>query len=110
MHSCGFIEEYLPDLTDAGLDAIQSLEPAAGVSLERVKENHGDKMTFVGGMDSTHILSFGTVDEVRDDTIKCLKAGMPGGGYIAGPSHRIIDCPPENVSMLKKTIQEYGKY
>ncbi|MHA1684294.1 MAG: uroporphyrinogen decarboxylase family protein [Promethearchaeota archaeon] len=109
-HSCGFIEEFLPDLIAAGLDAIQSLEPAAGVDLARVKEKYGDKITFVGGMDSTRTLSFGTPEEVRQDTLKCLKAGMPGGGYIAGPSHRIIDCPPENVAMLKTTIEKHGRY
>ncbi|MFX0101164.1 MAG: uroporphyrinogen decarboxylase family protein [Candidatus Hodarchaeota archaeon] len=110
MHSCGFIENFLPHLIEAGLDAIQSLEPAAGVSIDRVKENFGDKMTFVGGMDSTRILSFGTVDEVIADAKHYLEVGMPGGGYIAGPSHRIIDCPPENVQALKDTIQKYGKY
>ncbi len=110
MHSCGFVEPFLPDLIDAGLDAIQSLEPAAGVDLARVKENFGDKMTFVGGMDSTRTLSFGSVDEVVADVKRCLAAGMPGGGYIAGPSHRIIDCPPENVAALKATIAKHGRY
>lgn len=110
MHSCGFIEEFLPDLIDHGLDAIQSLEPAAGVDIERVVDNYGDKMVFVGGMDSTRTLSFGTVEEVIADTKKCLKAGMPNGGYIAGPSHRIIDCPMENVVAMRDTIRKYGKY
>ncbi|MHA1371764.1 MAG: uroporphyrinogen decarboxylase family protein [Promethearchaeota archaeon] len=110
MHSCGYIEDFLPDLIDAGLDAIQSLEPAAGVDLKRVKERFGDKITLVGGMDSTRILSFGTPEEVRDDAKKCLEIGKPGGGYIAGPSHRIIDCPPENVFALKKALKDFGTY
>ncbi|MBD3351657.1 MAG: hypothetical protein GF364_09245 [Candidatus Lokiarchaeota archaeon] len=110
MHSCGFIENFLRDLIDHGLDAIQSLEPASGVDIERVTDKYGDKMTFVGGMDSTRTLSWGTVDEVIADTKKCLKAGMPNGGYIAGPAHRIIDCPVENVVAMRDTIKKFGKY
>jgi len=110
MHSCGNIEEYLPILIDHGLDAIQSLEPAAGVDIFRVKERFGEKITLVGGMDSTRTLSFGSVEDVIEDTKKCLKAGMPGGGYIAGPSHRIIDCPVENVIAMRDTIKKYRDY
>ncbi|MHA1733676.1 MAG: uroporphyrinogen decarboxylase family protein [Promethearchaeota archaeon] len=109
-HCCGFMEDFLPDLIDAGLDAIQSLEPAAGVDLARIKEAHGDKITFVGGMDTTNTMSFGTVEECVADAKKCLKAGMPGGGYIAGGSHRVIDVPVENFVAVRDTIREFGKY
>jgi hypothetical protein len=109
-HCCGFMEPLLPDLIEAGLDAIQSLEPQAGVDIERVKENHGDKIVLVGGMDSTNTLSFGTVDDVIADAKKCMKAGMPGGGYFAGTSHRIIDCPIENVRAMVDTILKYRDY
>ncbi len=109
-HSCGFMEPLLPDLIDAGLDAVQSLEPAAGVDLARVKENHGDDIVLVGGIDSTNTLSFGSVEDVVADVKKCLKVGMPGGGYIAGTSHRIIDCPIKNVRAMVETLEEFGTY
>jgi hypothetical protein len=110
MHSCGFIEDFLPDLIDAGLDAIQSLEPAAGVDIARVKEKYGDKMTFIGGFDSTNTMSFGTPADVIADVKKCLKAAMPGGGYIAGTSHRIIDVPIANVQAMVDTVRKHGQY
>lgn len=109
-HCCGFMEEFLPDLIDAGLDAIQSLEPAAGVDLARIKANHGDKITFVGGIDTTNTMSFGSVADCIADTKKCLKAGMPGGGYIAGGSHRVINVPIENMVAVRDTIREFGTY
>ncbi len=110
MHSCGYIEDFLPELIDAGLDAIQSIEPAAGVDIARVKENYGDKMTFVGGFDSTNTMSFGTAADVVADVKKCLKAGMPGGGYFAGTSHRIINVPVENVVAMRETVKKFGIY
>ena len=64
-------------------------KPAAGVDIARVKENHGDKLTLIGGFDSTDTMSFGTPQDVIADVKKCLKAAMPGGGYIAGTSHGI---------------------
>jgi Uroporphyrinogen decarboxylase (URO-D) len=109
-HCCGFMEEYLPDLIDAGLDAIQSLEPAAGVDIQRIVDNHGDKMTFVGGFDSTNTMSFGTEADVIADVKKCLKAAMPNGGYFAGTSHRIINVPIPNVVAMRETIKKYGTY
>jgi uroporphyrinogen-III decarboxylase len=110
MHSCGFIEDFLPDLIDAGLDSIQSLEPAAGVDIARVKDNYGDKMTLIGGIDSTNTMSFGTTADVVADTKKCLKAAMRNGGYLAGTSHRIINVPVENVVAMRDTIKKYGTY
>jgi uroporphyrinogen-III decarboxylase len=110
MHSCGFIEDFIPELIDAGLDGIQSLEPAAGVDIARVKEKYGNKFTLIGGIDSTNTMSFGTPEDVVQDTKKCLKAAMRGGGYIAGTSHRIIDVPIANVAAMRDTIKKFGNY
>ncbi|GAB4306713.1 MAG: hypothetical protein Kow0069_03740 [Promethearchaeota archaeon] len=109
-HCCGFVEDFLPDLADAGLDAIQSLEPAAGVDLGRVKENFGDRLVLVGGMDTTNTMSFGTVEECVADAKHCLKVGMPGGGYVAGGSHRVIDVPVENFVAVRDAIRAWGTY
>ena len=75
-----------------------------------MKENHGDKLTLIGGFDSTDTMSFGTPQDVIADVKKCLKAAMPGGGYIAGTSHRIINVPIENVKAMVDTIHTFGNY
>ncbi|MHA1723758.1 MAG: uroporphyrinogen decarboxylase family protein [Promethearchaeota archaeon] len=109
-HSCGYIDKLLPYMADAGLDAIQALEPAAGVDLKALKEKLGDKICFIGGMDSSRALNFGTPKDVEEDVKKCIKAAAPGGGYFAGPSHNILNVPWENVLALRDAIEKYRKY
>jgi uroporphyrinogen decarboxylase len=108
-HSDGFIEPLLPDLIDAGIDCIQSLEAPAGVDLAGLKEKLGDRVCFMGGMDLT-VLSFGTPKNVEDEVKRCIKAAAPGGGYFAGPSHNILDAPWGNILAFRTAIEKYRKY
>ncbi len=109
-HSDGYIDEFAPLLADAGLDCLQSLEPASGVNLAELKESLKDKMSFMGGMDSSRILNFGTPKDVEEDVKKIISIAAPGGGYFAGPSHQILDAPIENVLALRSSIEKYKKY
>ena len=109
-HSCGYIDDFMPDLVDAGLNCIQALEPAAGVDLANLKNTLGDRLSFMGGMDSSAVLNFGTPQEVYDDVKKCILAAGKGGGYFAGPSHNIMDVPWENILALRAALEKYRHY
>jgi uroporphyrinogen decarboxylase len=109
-HSCGNITEFLPDLIDAGLAGIQSLEPASGIRLGEIKEKYGDKITLLGGMDSSATLNFGTTQEIEKDVIKCINTAARNGGYFAGPAHNILDAPWNNVLAFRDSIEKYRKY
>ena len=109
-HSCGKIDEILPDLVDAGLNCIEALEPAAGVDLARLKKTLGDRLCFMGGIDSSRALNFGTPKEVEEEVKRCIKAAAPGGGYFAGPSHTILNVPWENILAFRAAIEKYRKY
>jgi uroporphyrinogen decarboxylase len=109
-HSCGHIDEILPHLVDAGLNGIQALEPAAGVNLAQLKETLGDKVAFLGGMDSSNILNFGTPKDVEEDVKRCLREAGKGGGYFVGPSHNILNAPWENCIALRDAMLKYRNY
>ncbi|MFW9882042.1 MAG: uroporphyrinogen decarboxylase family protein, partial [Candidatus Thorarchaeota archaeon] len=109
-HSCGYIDKLLPDMVNAGLDGIQALEPAAGVDLAHLKETLGDRVSFMGGMDSTRTLSFGTPKEVEEEVQRCIKAAAYGGGYFAGPSHNILNVPWDNILAFRAAIEKYRGY
>ena len=110
LHSDGKIDEYLPDLVDAGLNGIQALEATAGVDLAGLKERLGDRLSFLGGLDSSGILCFGTPKDVEDNVKKCIKAAGNGGGYFVGPSHDILNMPWENVLAMRVAIEKYINY
>jgi hypothetical protein len=109
-HSCGYIDKLLPYMVDAGLNGIQALEPAAGVDLAHLKETLGDKVAFLGGIDASNILNFGTPKDVEEEVKRCIKAAARGGGYFAGASHNILNAPWENILALRTAIEKYRKY
>ena len=109
-HSCGYIDKLLPHMVDAGLNGIQALEPAAGVDLAHLKETLGDQVTFLGGIDGSNILNFGTPKDVEKEVKRCINAAAYGGGYFAGPSHNVLNAPWENILALRAAIEKYRKY
>jgi len=110
LHSDGKIDQYLPDLVEAGLNGIQALEATAGVDLAGLKESLGDRLCFLGGLDSSGVLCFGTPKDVDENVKKCIKAAGYGGGYFVGPSHDILNVPWENVLAMRAAIEKYRKY
>ncbi len=109
-HSCGYIDEVLPYLVDAGLNGIQALEPAAGVDLAHLKNTLGDRICFIGGIDSSRVLNFGTPQDIEEEVKRCINAAGKGGGYFVGASHNILNTPWENVLTLRDAIEKYRKY
>ncbi|MHA1915568.1 MAG: uroporphyrinogen decarboxylase family protein [Promethearchaeota archaeon] len=109
-HSCGYIDKLLPHMVDAGLNGIQALEPAAGVDLAHLKETLGEHVAFLGGIDGSNILNFGTSKDVEEEVKRCIKAAAHGGGYFAGPSHNVLNAPWENILALRAAIEKYRKY
>jgi len=109
-HSCGYIDKLLPFMAEAGLNGIQALEPAAGVDLAHLKETLGDRVAFLGGIDCSNILNFGTPKDVYEEVKRCFKAAAQGGGYFAGPSHNVLNAPWENILALRAAIEKYRKY
>lgn len=110
-HSDGFILPIVPDLIDAGVDALAPIEIGAGLDLQHLKDSFGDRVAFVGGVDLRK-LRFGTVEEVRETTLEALRIMGPGGGFILGSdSEELLDVlPPENVITMQETTIECGRY
>jgi hypothetical protein len=110
LHSCGKIDQYLPDLVDAGLNCIQSLEATAGVDLAGLKESLGDRLCFMGGLDSSGILTSGTPEDVDKNVRSTIKKAGKNGGYFVGPSHDILNIPWDNILAMRAAIEKYRKY
>jgi hypothetical protein len=49
-----------------------------------IARDFGGRLAFYGGMDVQHLLSFGTVEEVRRE-VEGKKAGKSGRGFSGGP-------------------------
>ncbi len=113
LHCCGGFAPLIPCLAEAGIDALQSLQPdAAGMEPAALKKHYGDIMVFNGCIDSHNVLIDGTPEWVREKTREVLTVMMPGGGFILSPSHDYLleETPVENVLAMYDTAAEYGIY
>ena len=93
-HSCGSIRPIIPDLIDIGLDLLNPVQcNCPGMDPLELKREYGSALSFMGGVDTQHLLPNGTEDEVYRGTAELLE-GMTadGGGYILAASHTV---PPE---------------
>ncbi|MHA2399093.1 MAG: uroporphyrinogen decarboxylase family protein [Promethearchaeota archaeon] len=110
-HSDGFTEPYFDGLIEAGFNAVESLEPMAGMDLKYLKETYGDKLCLIGNIDVSELLPFGTKDEVVQSVKKCIKDAGKGGGYILSPCTDITTaCKLENIFTMVSATKKYGKY
>jgi uroporphyrinogen decarboxylase len=100
LHCCGGVRELLPDLIDAGLDAINPVQiTCRGMEAAGLKRDFGSKLTFWGGgCDTRDILIKGTPAQVRDHVRKQVAIFKPGGGFVFQQVHNIMaDVPPANI-------------
>ncbi len=108
-HSCGNIEDLLPDAIEAGLDGWQSLEPASLIDHRRVKQKYPN-FILCGGLDSREI-SFGTEESIQKHVKEQIMKMGGGGGYICGPTHDFLtETPLDNCLAMRDAIQECGHY
>jgi len=99
LHSCGSISKLIPKLIELGMDALDPVQVrAADMEPEMLKAKFGDFITFHGGIDTQHLLPFGSVEEVRKETKRLIEIFGTGGGYILCPSQEFLpDIPLENI-------------
>jgi len=109
-HSCGAIRPIIPDLIEAGVDALNPVQYiAAGMELEGLKKDFGKDLVFWGGcIDTTRILPYGTPGEVRDEVRRVLDIMAPGGGFIAATVHNLqADVPLANALAYFEALSGY---
>ena len=103
-HSCGCIDEIVPDLIEIGLDVLDPCQPGAN-DIVGWKQRYGDELSFMGGLDTQGYLSFGGRDEVKEAVKAVVSVMGQGGGYVAAPSHTIT-IPSANEQAMLEAIAE----
>ena len=113
LHSCGSVVAFLPDLIDAGIDAINPVQvSAAGMDPRELKAAFGDQLTFWGGgCDTQHILAGGSPADVADEVARRIEAFAPGGGFVFTQVHNIQpDVPAENMLAMFDSFAKLRTY
>jgi uroporphyrinogen decarboxylase len=110
-HSDGNLWPILDEIVDTGIDAINPIEPVAGMDIGDVKQKYGDRVCLVGNVDCSYILSEASTDEVTEVVAECIRKGSPGGGHIIASSNCIHSAvKPENYLAMIRATKEFGEY
>lgn len=107
LHCCGGVRELLPDLIDAGLDAINPVQVSSrGMDAAALKRDFGKDLTFWGGGCDTHrVLPNATPERIRAHVREQVNALSPDGGFVFQQVHNIQpDVPTENILAMFEAI------
>jgi len=108
LHCCGGVRELLPDLIDAGLEAINPVQiSCSGMDAAELKAEFGKEMVFWGGgCDTQIILPNAAPEEVRRHVKQQVDILKPGGGFVFQQVHNILaNVPPQNVVAMFEAVR-----
>lgn len=109
-HTDGDVRSIVPLFIEAGIDALQPLEPRAYMDVVELKSQYGDKLAYIGNIEHTEILAHGTKEEVRKEVLRKMHAARRGG-YIMGSGHSLEESASiENYEYMLELIRKYGNY
>ena len=106
-HSCGHIEEIVLDLIEIGMDVLDPCQPSSN-NIFKWKEKYGNKLSFMGGLNTQSYLSFDTPEVVKSIVKSVVSIMARNGGYIAAPSHS-ISFPEDNRKAMIEAIDEINQ-
>ncbi len=107
LHSCGNLEQVMPDLVELGTDAKHSFEDV----IEPVEAFHrrwGSRVAAIGGVD-VDLLARRTEAEVVDRTQRILEDCAPRGGYACGSGNSVTNYVPiDNYLAMVETVHRFN--
>jgi hypothetical protein len=110
-HSCGAVSKFIPSFIEAGFDILNPVQcSATGMEPEQLKANFGDRLVFWGGgVDTQHVLPFGTAAEVREQVMRRCEIFSPGGGFVFNSIHNVqAGTPVENIVAMIDAVHEFN--
>jgi hypothetical protein len=110
-HSCGAVSKFLPSFIEAGIDILNPVQcSATGMAPEELKAKFGDHLVFWGGgVDTQHVLPFGSPAEVREQVLRRCEIFAPGGGFVFNTIHNVqAKTPVENIVAMIDAVHEFN--
>lgn len=107
IHSDGYISNMMDIFIDIGFDAVQSLEPNAGVEIFELFKKYSNKICFIGNLDVSTLLSFGTAHDVKKYVVKLIvNARDANAPLVISPTQQILSTiKVENVKTMIETAK-----
>lgn len=102
-HSCGYIEQIIPDLVEIGVDAVNPM--MVSQDIDGIMEKYGDKITICGGIDNQRMEIAATPEVTREVVREAMDKYVNKGRYLPF----IIPINEKTFGMYMKEVNEYGR-
>jgi hypothetical protein len=109
-HSDGRIDDAVEMLLDMGVACLTPMDPS-GIDYREYQKRYGHRVCLHGNIDLRWPLAQGTPADVEQDVIAHMEVLKPGGRWIAGSSHSIVNyVPHENFVAMINAFHRHGGY
>ena len=110
-HTDGNLWGIMDMIIGAGIDALDPIEPIAGMDIGEAKEKYGDRICLVGNVDCSQVLPLGTKEEVEEAVKETIAKVSVGGGHILASSNSIHPAVnPDNYKTMINAARKWGVY
>jgi len=114
IHCCGPERELVEmSALETELSSINPLEipPMGNCDLAEIKRSFGNRLSLMGNLHTTDVMLRGSVDDVRRESLKAIRAAGEGGGYILSTGDQCgRDTPDANIFAMVEIVKEFGVY
>ncbi len=106
-HSCGYVEPFIPELIDAGVDVLNPVQPEC-MDFKKIHDMYGDVLSFNGTIGTQTVMPFETPDGVRRKVFENLEIAGDKGGLVCCPTHLLEpEVPWENIEAYIRACEEF---
>lgn len=107
LHSCGRIEEIIPDLIEIGLDVLHPVQPET-MDIYEIAEKYQGLISIWGTISSQRTIPFGTPEEVAREVKERIEKMGKKGALIISPSNIMgPEVPLENINAFVEACRKY---
>ena len=108
-HSCGFIEPFISDLIEIGVDILNPVQPEC-MDFKEIHDKYGSQLSFSGTIGTQDLMPFGTPEDVKKEGKRNLKIAGEKGGLLCCPTHLLDpEVPWENIEAYIDACNEANK-
>jgi uroporphyrinogen-III decarboxylase len=110
-HSCGAVAKFIPAFIQCGFDILNPVQClAAGMEPGELKRKYGRDLVFWGGgVDTQHVLPFGTPQQVREQVLRRCEIFAEGGGFVFNAIHNVqARTPVSHIVAMINAVREFN--
>lgn len=110
LHTDGNVTQYIDAIASSGVDAIQAIDPVAGMDMRKTQEIVGNRLCLCGNVDCGILLT-GQPDDVYQATKSLLTTCKDQGNLVLGASNAVQpEVPINNYRAMVRAWKEFGQY